>query len=108
MKHPSALGVINSQLSSTINDKIHLQNLLWPSYVFRVLSHFEDQTETSDKFLSRWEDSGEGGGWLKESKKPEPDFYITTPISARDERLLFLLHLSSASCLTFLYLLYLC
>lgn len=56
------------------------------SFSSRVLSHFEDQTETSDKFLSRWEDSGEGGGWLKESKKPEPDFYITTPISARDER----------------------
>uniref|UniRef100_A0A3B3ZGW9 ADP-ribosylation factor GTPase-activating protein 3 n=1 Tax=Periophthalmus magnuspinnatus TaxID=409849 RepID=A0A3B3ZGW9_9GOBI len=54
------------------------------SFSSRVLPLFED--ETSDKFSSRWDDSSEEGGWLKESKKPEPDFYITTPISARDER----------------------
>ncbi|XP_020782027.1 ADP-ribosylation factor GTPase-activating protein 3 [Boleophthalmus pectinirostris] len=54
------------------------------SFSSKVLSRFDD--ETSDKFSSRWDDSSEGGGWLKESKKPEPDFYITTPISARDER----------------------
>ncbi|KAK7886118.1 hypothetical protein WMY93_025739 [Mugilogobius chulae] len=53
------------------------------SFSSRVLSRFED--EAPDKFSSRWDDSSEGGGWLKESKKPEPDFYITS-ISARDER----------------------
>ncbi|XP_072311228.1 ADP-ribosylation factor GTPase-activating protein 3 [Eucyclogobius newberryi] len=53
------------------------------SFSSRVLSRFED--ETSDTFSSRWDDSSDGG-WLKESKKPEPDFYITTPISSRDER----------------------
>lgn len=51
------------------------------SFSSRVLSQFEDLSETSDKFSSRWEDS-----WLKESKKPEADFYITTPISSRDDR----------------------
>lgn len=52
----------------------------------RVLSQFEEVSDASNKFSSRWDDSGEGRGWLKESKKPEPDFFITTPISTRDER----------------------
>lgn len=44
----------------------------------RVLSRFEDQTETSDSFSSRWDDKNEEGGWMKESKKPEPDFFLTS------------------------------
>ncbi|XP_073336561.1 ADP-ribosylation factor GTPase-activating protein 3 [Pagrus major] len=56
------------------------------SFNSRVLSRFEDQTETSDKFSSRWDDRSEGGGWMKESKKPEPDFFITSAITSVDER----------------------
>uniref|UniRef100_A0A8D0D4D7 ADP-ribosylation factor GTPase-activating protein 3 n=1 Tax=Sander lucioperca TaxID=283035 RepID=A0A8D0D4D7_SANLU len=41
------------------------------SFSSRILSRFEDQTETSDSFSSLWDDRGEGG-WIKESKKPEP------------------------------------
>ncbi|CAL1568543.1 unnamed protein product [Knipowitschia caucasica] len=54
------------------------------SFSSRVLSRFEN--ETSDKYSALWDDSSEGGGWLKESKKPEPDFYITTAVLARDDR----------------------
>uniref|UniRef100_A0A8C4IUV8 ADP-ribosylation factor GTPase-activating protein 3 n=1 Tax=Dicentrarchus labrax TaxID=13489 RepID=A0A8C4IUV8_DICLA len=42
--------------------------------------------ETSDIFSSRWDDKGDGGGWMKESKKPEPDFYLTSNISSLDDR----------------------
>ncbi|XP_071761708.1 ADP-ribosylation factor GTPase-activating protein 3 [Centroberyx gerrardi] len=56
------------------------------SFGSRILSRFEDQTETSDNFSSRWGDGGEGGGWMKESKKPEPDFYLTSTISSLDDR----------------------
>lgn len=52
----------------------------------RVVSHFEEVSDTSDMFSSRWDDSSEGSGWLKESNKPESDFFITSSISARDER----------------------
>lgn len=52
----------------------------------RGLSQFEEVSDTSDIFSSRWDDSSEGRGWLKESNKPEPDFFITAPLSARDER----------------------
>uniref|UniRef100_A0A8C9Z199 ADP-ribosylation factor GTPase-activating protein 3 n=1 Tax=Sander lucioperca TaxID=283035 RepID=A0A8C9Z199_SANLU len=51
----------------------------------RILSRFEDQTETSDSFSSLWDDRGEGG-WIKESKKPEPDFYLTSTISSLNDR----------------------
>lgn len=51
----------------------------------RVFSQFEDVSDTSDIFSSRWDDSSEGRAWLKKSKKPEPDFFITTP-STQDER----------------------
>lgn len=56
------------------------------TFTSRGLSQFEDASDTSDRFSSRWDDSSEGRGWLKESKKPEPDFFITAPVSARDER----------------------
>lgn len=60
--------------------------LLWMSPFFRGLSRFEDQTETSDKFSLRWDDRSEGGGWMKESRKPEPDFFMTSAITSVDER----------------------
>lgn len=56
------------------------------SFSSRGLSRFEDQTETSDKFSSQWDDRSEGGGWMKESKKPEPDFFMTSAITSVDER----------------------
>lgn len=52
----------------------------------RISSQFEDISDPSDKFSSRWDESSEGRGWLKDSKKLEPDFFITSPVSARDER----------------------
>uniref|UniRef100_A0AAQ5XXM3 ADP-ribosylation factor GTPase-activating protein 3 n=1 Tax=Amphiprion ocellaris TaxID=80972 RepID=A0AAQ5XXM3_AMPOC len=56
------------------------------SFSSRVLSRFEDQTETSDSFSSRWSEGLDGGGWMKESKKPEPDFYLSSTISSLDDR----------------------
>ncbi|XP_040885944.1 ADP-ribosylation factor GTPase-activating protein 3 isoform X2 [Toxotes jaculatrix] len=56
------------------------------SFSSRIMSRFEDQTEPSDNFSSRWGDGGDGGGWLKESKKPEPDFYLSSTISSFDDR----------------------
>uniref|UniRef100_A0A8C4IV28 ADP-ribosylation factor GTPase-activating protein 3 n=1 Tax=Dicentrarchus labrax TaxID=13489 RepID=A0A8C4IV28_DICLA len=56
------------------------------SFGSRNSSRFEDQIETSDIFSSRWDDKGDGGGWMKESKKPEPDFYLTSNISSLDDR----------------------
>ncbi|XP_008287443.1 ADP-ribosylation factor GTPase-activating protein 3 isoform X2 [Stegastes partitus] len=56
------------------------------SFSSRVLSRFEDQTETSDDFSSRWSEGLDGGGWMKESKKPEPDFYLSSTISSLDDR----------------------
>uniref|UniRef100_A0A671VST5 ADP-ribosylation factor GTPase-activating protein 3 n=1 Tax=Sparus aurata TaxID=8175 RepID=A0A671VST5_SPAAU len=56
------------------------------SFSSRGLSRFEDQTETSDKFSLRWDDRSEGGGWMKESRKPEPDFFMTSAITSVDER----------------------
>lgn len=55
------------------------------SFSSRILSRFEDQTEACDNFSSRWGDVSEGG-WMKESKKPEPDFYITSTITSVDDR----------------------
>ncbi|XP_078099279.1 ADP-ribosylation factor GTPase-activating protein 3 isoform X1 [Sander vitreus] len=55
------------------------------SFSSRILSRFDDQTETSDSFSSLWDDRGEGG-WIKESKKPEPDFYMTSTISSLNDR----------------------
>ncbi|XP_042367382.1 ADP-ribosylation factor GTPase-activating protein 3 isoform X2 [Plectropomus leopardus] len=52
------------------------------SFTSRVSSRFDDQTETSDG----WDNRGEGGGWMKESKKPEPDFYLTSTISSLNDR----------------------
>nr|XP_046235342.1 ADP-ribosylation factor GTPase-activating protein 3 isoform X2 [Scatophagus argus] len=52
----------------------------------RSVSRFEDQRETSDDFPSRWDDRAEGGGWMKESKKPEPDFFLTSTMSSLDDR----------------------
>ncbi|XP_059182185.1 ADP-ribosylation factor GTPase-activating protein 3 isoform X2 [Centropristis striata] len=61
------------------------------SFTSRVMSRFEDQTETSDHFSSRWDDRSEGGGgggggWMKESKKPDPDFYLTSTITSINDR----------------------
>ncbi|KAM3587998.1 uncharacterized protein V6R79_018470 [Siganus canaliculatus] len=53
------------------------------SFSSRVLSRFEDQSDASDNFSSRW---GEDRGWLKDSKKPEPDFFLTSTITSQDER----------------------
>ncbi|KAM9705038.1 ADP-ribosylation factor GTPase-activating protein 3 isoform 1-T1 [Menidia menidia] len=56
------------------------------SFSSRVLSRFEAQTDPSDSFSMRWDDGGNGGGWMKESKKPEPDFYLSSTITSHDER----------------------
>ncbi|XP_074481124.1 ADP-ribosylation factor GTPase-activating protein 3 [Sebastes fasciatus] len=56
------------------------------SFSSRVMSRFEEQTETSESFSSRWDDQSEGGGWMKESKKPEPDFYLTPAITSLNDR----------------------
>uniref|UniRef100_A0A7N8XAZ6 ADP-ribosylation factor GTPase-activating protein 3 n=1 Tax=Mastacembelus armatus TaxID=205130 RepID=A0A7N8XAZ6_9TELE len=55
-------------------------------HIIQLLSRFEDQTETSDSFSSRWGDGSDSGGWMKESKKPEPDIYLSSAISRLDER----------------------
>ncbi|XP_076015040.1 ADP-ribosylation factor GTPase-activating protein 3 isoform X2 [Genypterus blacodes] len=54
------------------------------AFTSRVSSRFEDQTE-SDKFSSGWGD-GEGGDWMKESKKPEPDFFLSSTMSSLNDR----------------------
>ncbi|XP_042259833.1 ADP-ribosylation factor GTPase-activating protein 3 isoform X1 [Thunnus maccoyii] len=56
------------------------------SFSSRILHRLEDQTDTSDHFSSRWGDGGDGGGWLKESKKPEPDFFLSSTITSLDDR----------------------
>ncbi|XP_072233255.1 ADP-ribosylation factor GTPase-activating protein 3 isoform X1 [Leuresthes tenuis] len=56
------------------------------SFSSRVLSRFEDQTDPSDSFALRWGDGGDGGGWMKESKKPEQDFYLSSTITSLDDR----------------------
>ncbi|XP_068442997.1 ADP-ribosylation factor GTPase-activating protein 3 isoform X2 [Clinocottus analis] len=56
------------------------------SFSARVLSRFEDQTEAADIFSARWDDRGEEGGWMKESKKPEPDFFLTSTITSLNDR----------------------
>ncbi|KAM9328242.1 ADP-ribosylation factor GTPase-activating protein 3 [Pholidichthys leucotaenia] len=56
------------------------------SFSSRVMSRFEDQTETSDSFSARWGDGGSGRGWMKESKKPEPDFFLSSTLSSFDDK----------------------
>ncbi|XP_030576264.1 ADP-ribosylation factor GTPase-activating protein 3 isoform X1 [Archocentrus centrarchus] len=56
------------------------------SFSSRVLSRFEDQTETSESFSSRWGDGDDGRGWMKESKKSEPDFFLSSTITSLDDR----------------------
>uniref|UniRef100_A0A3Q3VMQ9 Uncharacterized protein n=1 Tax=Mola mola TaxID=94237 RepID=A0A3Q3VMQ9_MOLML len=56
----------------------------FPSSLFRGVSRFEDQP--SDSFSSRWDDRGEDRGWMKDSVKPEPDFYLTPTISPTARR----------------------
>uniref|UniRef100_A0A3Q3GAC8 ADP-ribosylation factor GTPase-activating protein 3 n=1 Tax=Labrus bergylta TaxID=56723 RepID=A0A3Q3GAC8_9LABR len=51
-----------------------------------VSSRYENEAETSDSYSARWESRGEVEGWMKESKKPEPDFYLTSTISSLDDR----------------------
>uniref|UniRef100_A0A3Q1CWJ4 ADP-ribosylation factor GTPase-activating protein 3 n=1 Tax=Amphiprion ocellaris TaxID=80972 RepID=A0A3Q1CWJ4_AMPOC len=46
----------------------------------------EGSFKTSDSFSSRWSEGLDGGGWMKESKKPEPDFYLSSTISSLDDR----------------------
>ncbi|KAF3859259.1 hypothetical protein F7725_021658, partial [Dissostichus mawsoni] len=55
------------------------------SFSSRVMSRFEE-TETSDNYSSGWNDKGDGGGWMKESKKPEPDFFLTSTITSLNDR----------------------
>ncbi|KAK5848920.1 hypothetical protein PBY51_008604 [Eleginops maclovinus] len=55
------------------------------SFSSRVMSRFEE-TETSDNYSSGWDDKGEGGGWMKASKKPEPDFFLTSTITSLNDR----------------------
>uniref|UniRef100_A0A669BGW4 ADP-ribosylation factor GTPase-activating protein 3 n=1 Tax=Oreochromis niloticus TaxID=8128 RepID=A0A669BGW4_ORENI len=43
-------------------------------------------SETSDSFSSRWGDGDDGRGWMKESKKPEPDFFLSSTITSFDDR----------------------
>ncbi|XP_013859686.1 ADP-ribosylation factor GTPase-activating protein 3 isoform X2 [Austrofundulus limnaeus] len=52
------------------------------SFSSRVLSRFEDQTEPTD---FQWGDGSDAGGWMKESKKPEPDFFMSS-MSSFDDR----------------------
>uniref|UniRef100_A0A665W3F0 ADP-ribosylation factor GTPase-activating protein 3 n=1 Tax=Echeneis naucrates TaxID=173247 RepID=A0A665W3F0_ECHNA len=52
----------------------------------RLMSRYDDQTEPCDSFSSRWADGGNGGGWMRESKKPEPDFFLSSTISSLDDR----------------------
>ncbi|XP_043963683.1 ADP-ribosylation factor GTPase-activating protein 3 [Gambusia affinis] len=53
----------------------------------RNVSRFEDQTDTSDRFAMHWgNDGGSGGGWMNESKKPEPDFFLSAAVSSFDDR----------------------
>ncbi|XP_074554730.1 ADP-ribosylation factor GTPase-activating protein 3 [Halichoeres trimaculatus] len=56
------------------------------SFISRVSSRNDEPPEFSDNFSSRWDDKNEGGGWMKESKKPEPDFYLTSTMSSLDDR----------------------
>ncbi|XP_067345909.1 ADP-ribosylation factor GTPase-activating protein 3 isoform X2 [Channa argus] len=55
------------------------------SFSARILSRFEDQTESSDNFSSKWGEADDGG-WMKESKKPEPDFYLSSTYFLQDDR----------------------
>ncbi|KAM4523488.1 ADP-ribosylation factor GTPase-activating protein 3 isoform 1-T1 [Fundulus diaphanus] len=54
------------------------------SFSSSTSSRFEDQTDTSDGFSVRW--GVDGGGWMRESKKPEPDFYLSSTMSSFDDR----------------------
>ncbi|CAN9508430.1 unnamed protein product [Ophioblennius macclurei] len=55
------------------------------SFTSRVLPRFDDQSDPVDSFSSRWGDSSDKG-WMKESKKPEPDFYLSSSITPIDDR----------------------
>ncbi|XP_060924893.1 ADP-ribosylation factor GTPase-activating protein 3 isoform X1 [Limanda limanda] len=55
------------------------------SFTSRSVSRFEDQVESSDQFTSRWDDGVEEGGWMKVTKKPEPDFYSSSIITSLDD-----------------------
>ncbi|XP_061570489.1 ADP-ribosylation factor GTPase-activating protein 3 isoform X1 [Cololabis saira] len=52
----------------------------------RILSQFEEQTDTSDSFFMRWGDGGDQGGWMKESRKPVLDSYLSSAITSLDDR----------------------
>ncbi|XP_053200196.1 ADP-ribosylation factor GTPase-activating protein 3 isoform X2 [Scomber japonicus] len=53
---------------------------------FSSRHRMDDQAETSDNFSSGWGDRSDGGGWMKESKKPEPDFFLSSTITSLDDR----------------------
>lgn len=52
-------------------------------YSFRNLSRSDKRPS---KFSSRWDEEGEEKNWMKESKKPEPDFFFASTITAVDEK----------------------
>lgn len=56
------------------------------SFSSRVLTRFEDQSDTSDSFSSRWGDRDDGRGWMKESRKPESDLFLSSTITSFDDR----------------------
>lgn len=84
MKFPSALGQMETGNQHVNQLLMTVQPIMFVFFFFR--SRFDNQTDTSDSFSSRWGDGGDGGGWMKESRKPEPDFYLSSAISSQDDR----------------------
>lgn len=55
------------------------------SFTSRSVSRFEDETEPADSYTAKWDEGVEEGGWMKVSKKPDPDFYLTSTITSLDD-----------------------
>uniref|UniRef100_A0AAX7W4A8 ADP-ribosylation factor GTPase-activating protein 3 n=1 Tax=Astatotilapia calliptera TaxID=8154 RepID=A0AAX7W4A8_ASTCA len=52
----------------------------------RFIDEDDDEGSFSSSFSSRWGDGDDGRGWMKESKKPEPDFFLSSTITSFDDR----------------------
>ncbi|XP_075886216.1 ADP-ribosylation factor GTPase-activating protein 3 isoform X2 [Nelusetta ayraudi] len=52
----------------------------------RFFANFSRPDKPPSKFLSRWDEEGEEKGWMKESRKPEQDFFLTSTITSVDEK----------------------